>query len=357
MEIVEEGPIQEPNVDSDKVRMLVEDIISDGGQLRNRDLLRRFLLSAVSIVGEDLDRLNLKILTSALVELRRAFDVFQPYRSQRKVTVFGSARTPLDHPSALMARELTASLREHQWLTVTGGGPGIMRAAALGAGPNGHVGVGIRLPFEAVPEDVEEAGPRVEMKYFFTRKVMLVKESDGFVSLPGGLGTLDETFELLTLMQTGKAQLAPLVLLHPLERPFWNDLVEFIAKTLLPGGYISSSDLALVSIHDTVQDATDELLAFYTNYCSMRWVGNQLVLRLKNLPSTVELASLNREFSHICTSGSIAPTEASAQERSENDALDQERLALTFNRTDFGNLRRLIDALNGFSRKALPQPT
>lgn len=337
----------------EKARELILELVKEAKTPRNRDLLSRFLLQAFSIANGQLDRLDLKILSSSLRELNHAFEVFSPFRSRRKVTVFGSARTPTTDPSYEQAFEVAGLLREQGWMVVTGGGPGIMQAAMKGAGEDSAFGVGIQLPFERTPQvTLRDSPKRIEMKYFFTRKVMLVKESDAFISLPGGLGTLDETFELLTLMQTGKAQLAPLILLEPEGSSYWSAFNEFLNQILVPGHFIDAKDMNLFSYHTTSVSAVQEITAFYSNFHSMRWVGDELVIRLMRAPSSEKVVSVNAVFADLVESGEIREIPATPAEVAEEDHLDLYRVGLRFNRMSYGRLRQLVDSLNDYSRAA-----
>lgn len=313
----------------------------------NRDVKRALLREAWEATESDLERLDLKMLASATHELRTAFRAFAPHRHRRRATIFGSARTPPDHPAWSLAQATGRLLAEAGWMVITGGGPGIMDAAARGAGPSDAFGVNIRLPHEQLPSpSLEPEGHLIEMKYFFTRKVLMVKESHGFLSFPGGLGTLDETFELLTLMQTGKAQLAPLVLLAPPGSDYFDHLERFLRNVCLREGLITSSDLALYRRADTAEEAVAEVTSFYTNYDSARMVGDLLVLRMRHAPRGASLAALQREYADLCIHGTIESIAPTPWEVREHDRTDLERLGFAFTRRDYGRLRCLIDQLN-----------
>ena len=291
-------------------------VLEEAGATDDRDLLFDILVSAVGLARDGAERLDLKITAAALREMREAFRVFAPYRKVPKVTVFGSARTLPDDPLYAQTRALAAGLAAAGWMIVTGAGPGIMAAAAEGAGPACSIGVNIRLPFEQDPNRVLAADPKlVEMKYFFTRKLMLMKESAGFVVLPGGFGTLDEAFELLTLLQTGKAAPAPIVLLEVPGGTYWEAWERFVAAGVASRGLISAPDMALYRITDDVTVATDEILGFFRNYHSIRYVGTRLVIRLRAAPTKAELADLNDAFADICTRGRIESTPPASEGR------------------------------------------
>ena len=311
-------------------------------------------MSAVRLAGDGADRLDLKITNAALKEMRRAFRVFAPFRHVPKVTIFGSARTLPDDPLYSQTRDLASDLAATGWMVVTGAGPGIMAAGAEGAGPERSIGVNIRLPFEDGPNRFIAADPKlVVMKYFFTRKLMLMKESAGFVVLPGGFGTLDETFELLTLLQTGKAAPAPIVLLDVPGGGYWQAFEGFIAKEVVGRGLAGPHDLGLCRVTDDVAIATSEVLAFYRNYHSIRWVGSRLVVRLRGAPEPPELETLARSFADICVRGTIETTGPLPPEVTDDDHVDLPRIVLEFDRLNYGRLRSLVDAVNAL-RSAPP---
>lgn len=331
----------------DELTAAVDAILTEAGIATNRSLVRRIVSTGIRLGQEATDRLDLKIASAAIVEMRDAFRLFQPYSGVPKVTVFGSARTQQDDPLYIQARDVAAVLAERGWMVVTGAGPGIMQAAAEGAGEKMALGVSIQLPFEEKPDAViAEDTHRVEMKYFFTRKLMLVKESTGFICLPGGFGTMDEMFELLTLQQTGKAEPTPIVLLDEPGGTFWRGLERFVKEELIPAGVISADDLDRVLITDSAEEAVEEITGFWRNYDSLRWVDDVLVLRLKHAPTNAEIAQLNTEFASVLASGRIESVEALPAEAADRDRVDLPRLALRLRRREVGSLYRLIDAIN-----------
>jgi uncharacterized protein (TIGR00730 family) len=325
-------------------RDLVKQLLDDAGATRNRDVLADILRTAYELAGDGADRLNLKITRDALREMRAAFRMFAPYEGTRKVTVFGSARTHPSDPLYDQARLLASELAEHGWMVVTGAGPGIMEAATRGAGIERSFGVNIRLPFEDAVSELIDAERFVSMKYFFTRKLMLIKESSGFVSLPGGFGTQDETFELLTLFQTGKAVPAPLVLLD-VGDGYWHSWHRFVEDDLAKRGLISPDDY-LYTITDDVDEAVHAVRTFWRNYHSIRWVGDRLVVRLQAEPSDAELDELNDQFAGLCKDGRIERTAPLPAEVSDRDEIDRARLVLRFDVRKAGLFRAFINALN-----------
>ena len=339
-------------------RRLLE-LLEAAGARGDQTQLYEILASALGLATDGADRLDLKITNAALAEMREAFRVFAPWRDVPKVTVFGSARTLPHDPLYAQTRELGAALARAGWMVVTGAGPGIMAAAAEGAGPEQSIGVNIRLPNEAPNPSLVGDRKLVVMKYFFTRKLMLMKESAGFVVVPGGFGTLDETFELLTLLQTGKAAPAPLVLLDVPGGGYWRAWQHFVGREVVGRGLAHTGDLLLAHVTDAVADAVAEVLGFYRNYHSMRWVGPRLVLRLRAAPTPEELAALNRDFADLCSRGGIEASEPLPAEVADADHLELARVVLWFDRVSYGRLRALIDALNALDSApavAPPQP-
>lgn len=344
-----EAPSQAEHEPTDpaSVKNLVDALLNAKNIPKNKDLIKKLITESVSLAEDDLDRLDLKILSAALKELKQAFDIFASSRTRRKVTIFGSARTSQDEFSYQMAEKLAKLMADEAWMTVTGGGPGIMRAGMTGAGADNAFGVGIRLPFEERSE-LDVPAKRVEMKYFFTRKLMLVKESDAFVSLPGGFGTLDETFEIITLMQTGKAQLAPIILLSPADSQYWEHLLEFVDNVLGKQGYISEEDCNLFTACSDVEKARDEIVRFYSNYSSMRWVRDLLVIRIKTPPDEEQLREIRQDFTDITTDGQINLIDPTEQEIAEKEELNLFRIGLKFDKVSYGRLRHFVDRINAF---------
>lgn len=333
----------------------VRALIADAGIVDDVELIARILTTGVGLGLDDTDRLDLKITSAALTEMRAAFALFAPYRDVPKVTIFGSARTKPDDALYRAAVEVAGALAARGWFVVTGAGPGIMHAAAEGAGPEHSLGVSIRLPFEDKPNAlIAEAERVVSMKYFFTRKLMLVKESRGFVCIPGGFGTLDELFELLTLQQTGKAEPTPIVLLDRPGGGFWDAFRRYVEEQLVPSGVISPGDLDRVLVTESVAAAADEITGFWRNYDSLRWVGPLLVLRLRSEPTDAEVDDLNARFGHLLREGRIERTAPRDAELADGDKLDLPRLILAFDQARVGQLFELIRAVNDLASAPSP---
>jgi uncharacterized protein (TIGR00730 family) len=336
-------------------RELIRQLLDDAGATRNRDVLSDIYRTVYELTGDDANRLDLKITRDALKEMRAAYRLFAPYADVRKVTVFGSARTHRSDPLYAHARNLAQRLAGAGWMVVTGAGPGIMAAATEGAGADRSLGVTIRLPFEETTTGPLSGSDRVvSMKYFFTRKLMLVKESSGFVALPGGFGTQDETLELLTLMQTGKATPSPLVLLDVPGHTYWEGWDKFVQEELVGAGWISPADVNLFTITADVDEAVAAVRGFWRNYQGLRWVGDRLVVRLRAEPTDAEVAALTDEFADVCVEGGIERTGPLPAEVSDNDALDLPRLVLTFDPRKGGRFRAMIRALNGLGSAPPP---
>ncbi len=313
----------------------------------SQDLYRVLRHTIDRLEKDQTARGDLKILSRTLRELRYAFTVFRPFRRRRKVTIFGSARTAPDHPEYQAAVALGRKMAEHGWMVITGAGGGIMEAGHRGAGREASMGLNIMLPFEQSANDFIVGDPKlVTMKYFFTRKLMFVKECSAVVCLPGGFGTLDEALETLTLMQTGKQTLIPLVLLDHGDGSYWSDLGKFFNKQLLKGGMISPEDVHLYKITNSVDEAIEETLAFYRVYHSMRYVNDRLAFRLKKELDARKLEEIQSDFSDILVDGRFQQRSALPEESGEPDLADMPRLVFHFNRRTLGRLRMLINCVN-----------
>jgi uncharacterized protein (TIGR00730 family) len=312
----------------------------------DRQLSREIVITALKLGREQVSRLDRKIIEATLKEMRHSFRVFAPYKGIRKVTMFGSSRTELDDPAYAAARDFSREIAARDWMVITGAGPGIMAAGNEGAGEDMSFGVNIRLPFEAKPnEHIEKSTKLINFKYFFTRKLTFMKEADAFVLLPGGFGTMDEAFELLTLVQTGKANICPIIMLDEPDGTYWLGFNDFVHTELVDRGYVSASDVHLYTLTDDVKNAVDEIEGFYRVYHSQRIVGRKLILRLHEEPSDAVLEELSDEFSDILLKR-LEKTTASEAEVRDEDVPDLPRIAVAFDRQHTGRLRQLIDRLN-----------
>ena len=311
------------------------------------ELIDRIKESADKLARDGSSRGDLKLISRALRELRYAFKVFAPYRDQRKVSVFGSARTPEDDPRYQQAVAFGRAMAEKNWLVLTGAASGIMEAGHRGAGRSHSMGLNIMLPFEQDANPVIAGDPKlVHMKYFFTRKLMFVKECDAVVCCPGGFGTLDEGLEVLTLLQTGKREMVPVVFLDVPGKNYWKAFNDFVIGHLLADGMISENDLSLYKLTDDPEEAVAEILQFFRVYHSMRFVKQQLVLRLHQAPTGQLLAEINRDFRDILVDGDFCSCDALREEQNQPDLALMPRLVFHFDRRSHGRLRELIDCLN-----------
>jgi uncharacterized protein (TIGR00730 family) len=322
----------------------------DGQPAGNRqeiaELIRRLRRAADHLPAETTPHADLKILSQTLRELRRAFTIFAPYRSQRKVTIFGSARTPTDAPAYQAAVKLGKAMADSGWFVVTGASTGIMEAGHRGAGRDRSMGINIMLPFEQAANEIIRGDDKlVTMKYFFTRKLMFVKECDAVVCLPGGFGTLDEAFEVLTLLQTGKRELIPLIFLDPPGGSYWQDWLAYVKRHLLDGRMISLEDLSLFRVTDSVEETVDEIQRFYRVFDAMEYMDRRLVLRLRMPVADRKLMTIQRDFADILEDGEFWQ-EVDATVNGTPQAAAGAKLIFHFNRRSLGRLRQLLDTIN-----------
>lgn len=310
-------------------------------------LLKEMVGSVVKLRDLDTDVLDVKILHRALKELRYAFRVFRQYRDVRKVSIFGSARIRAEDPNYKLASQFGKLLSQSGFMVITGGGPGIMQAGNEGAGREHSFGVNIMLPFEQAPNSlIADDKKLVNLKYFFTRKLLLVKETHAVALFPGGFGTLDEAFEVLTLIQTGKTDPIPVVCIEPPGGDYWERMMEFLKGQLLSQGLINQSDLALFKVVYSAEAAVEEIQNFFRVYHSLRIVGNTMIVRIQQQLSQRELSRLNQEFSDILTEGQFQQVEALREEWDEPYISHLPRLVFRFNWKELGRLRQCIDWLN-----------
>lgn len=327
----------------DKIQALLSLETHDDKSLLIRDMLQGIM----KLHEQSADILDIKILNRALKELRYAFRVFQPYRDRPKVSIFGSARTPSTDPNFQLAARFGKLLSEQGFMVITGAGPGIMDAGHQGAGKEHSFGVNIMLPFEQNANSTIADDPKlVNLKYFFTRKLLFVREAHATALFPGGVGTMDEAFEVLTLVQTGKSHPVPIVCLEAPGTVYWEHWVNFLKDQLLPRGLISESDLYLFKVFDHEDAAVREIQQFYRNYHSLRYVDGQLVIRLHFSLTEEELERLREEFHDLLISGTITQQGPLPKEADEPDLLHLPRLVLHHHRRNAGRLRQFIDSLN-----------
>ncbi|MGE7992153.1 LOG family protein [Pseudomonas sp. NPDC089554] len=323
----------------------------------NLPLYRDMLLTVLRMAHDDADRWSAKITLQALRELDHAFRTLARYRGRRKVTVFGSARTPQEHPMYALARELGASLARSELMVITGAGGGIMAAAHEGAGSEHSLGFNITLPFEQHANATVDGTDRLlPFHFFFIRKLFFVKEADALVLCPGGFGTLDEALEVLTLIQTGKSPLVPVVLLDSPGGSFWSDALGFITRQLEENRYILPTDLKLVSLVHSAEDAVEEIKQFYRNYHSSRWLKNQFSIRMHHPLSEAALLDIQEGFADLRLSGKYHQAADSGFEHEVGNFSHLTRLTFAFTGRDQGRLRELVDFINLPENWAKPQP-
>ena len=338
--------MNDKQIDADIDQLVADAVAARDGLFTDADLVREIIVTALKLVKDETGRGDIKMMNTALKELRYSSLVFDPHSDIKKVAVYGSARTPPDDPNYLLAEEFARRMAlNHDFMVITGAGPGIMEAANKGAGTEASFGVNIRLPFEAGANEYLSPGKVINFKYFFTRKVQFVKESDAFALFPGGFGTMDEAFELLTLIQTGKSDLHPIVMIDSPGTGFWQAWVQ-LCRTLIDQGMISPHDTNLYLVTTDVDEAIEYITRFFSVYHSQRYVDQQLVLRLTTDVTDELIAELNAEFTDIIVSGSIVRINATQAEIDSGDNIDLPRLLFDFNRRGYGRLRALIDRLN-----------
>ncbi len=324
---------------------VIADLVARASENPNGDLVAEMLTTALKLHRDGAPRGDLKLVNTAMKEMRYSMLVFRRH-DEPKVTMYGSARLADGTKNYLLAEEFARTMAARKWGVITGAGPGIMEAGNKGAGPENSYGVNIRLPFESAANEYLLPQRTVNFKYFFTRKLGFVKESHAFALFPGGFGTLDETFELLTLIQTGKSDLHPIVMIEAEGSGYWQPVLDFANEVLVEKGLISPLDMNLVSFTTDPEVAAEEICRFYANYHSQRYVDGRLVLRMASVPSPEVIEELNDEFSDIVVTGLIEAIEPTPAEIRDGDALDMQRLSFHFDRRQFGALRLLINRLN-----------
>jgi uncharacterized protein (TIGR00730 family) len=326
----------------------IRQLIDISGDIPRPSIVREMILASLKAGQEDNGKVDLKLMNASLKEMRFTAKVFAPYSYLKKVAVFGSARKHPDEVVYKMAREMGSKLAESGYMVITGGGPGIMQAVHEGAGPDKSFGVNIRLPFEQKSNPVIKGNSKnIVYKYFFNRKVAFLKESDAVVLFPGGFGTLDEAMETLTLVQTGKRNPLPIILVDEPGGTYWSQWVRFIKEELLEQGYIGKSDLNLFEHTDSVDDAVHRINRFYYRYHSLRYIGVKLVIRLSSSLGKEKMRKLKTAYNGILLpKGDIYLSGPLPEEIEEPEISHLPRLIIDFNRTDSGRLRNLIDEIN-----------
>jgi uncharacterized protein (TIGR00730 family) len=311
------------------------------------NLVKELLAGMLRLHDANLETLDLKIVNRAVKELRHAFKVFHDYRDRKKISIFGSARTTSDDPNYTIAFEFAQQIVREGFMVITGGADGIMRASQEGAGRENSFGVNILLPFEQGANTTIADDPKlVTFKYFFTRKLIFQKEASAIALFPGGFGTHDEGFEILTLAQTGKSTPQPIVCLQAPGCDYWDDWCAFVTRQLLSRKLINPEDLSLFKITSSVEEAVDEIRTFYFRFHSMRYVGRQLAIRLNTRISPEQVSAIHEQFSDLLLDGTFELRDALPEELDEPELKDFPRLVFSSNRRSAARLRQLIDHLN-----------
>lgn len=328
----------------------IDRLIAQVGGIVHIDIVREIILAGLKAGQENSGRMDLKLMNTSMKEMRFTAKVFGPYRQVRKVTIFGSARIQPNAPLYHLASDLGQKLARAGFMVITGGGPGIMQAANEGAGPEHSFGVNIRLPFEQKPNPVLVGNPRhISYKYFFNRKVAFLKEADAVVLFPGGFGTMDEAMESITLLQTGKRYPMPLIFMDQPDGTYWERLCNFLENELSQHGYISLDDFRLIERVTRPEDAVEKIQDFYSRYHSLRYVGEQMVIRMLSPLLEAQVDILRQQFSDILIpGGDIQLSGPLEDEMNETDLAKLPRLVVDFKKRDFGRLRELVDAINAF---------
>lgn len=331
-----------------KTDELIKELVCAWECTKSHDLIEEMIITALKMARDQTTTADLKLFNRSLKELRYAARVFAPYRHVHKVVVFGSARTKATEPEAIAAEEFSRRMHEELgYMTITGGGDGIMGAAQRGAGRDNGFGLNIRLPFEQRANETIHGDPKlINFNYFFTRKLNFLKETHAVALFPGGFGTMDEGFEVLTLMQTGKARIIPVVMVDRPGGTYWKTWIHFLEEHLLRLGLISDDDFSLFKMCNSVDEAIAEIAQFYKNFHSYRWVGQKMVIRLRHKLTEKAIDVINAAFDDVLVGNNVAQGVALPEERNEPDLADLPRLIFTPKRKNFGRFRKLIDAVN-----------
>ena len=327
---------------------LISELLQKAGHSPHQDLLQEMMTTVLRLQDEKVGRGDLKIFNTSLKELRYAAKVFSPYRDKRKVAIFGSARTLRTDPAYQQAKVFAEEITRHGWMVITGGASGIMGAGNEGAGGAKSFGMNIRLPLEQEANPIIAKDPKlINFKYFFTRKLIFLKESDATVLFPGGFGTHYEGFETLTLVQTGKTEPRPIICIDPPKSNYWKIWRDFVEKELLKEKMIDTEDLELIEFTHDIDVAVEKIMSFYRNFHSLRFIGDELIIRMQKPLDAEKMNRLNREFKDLVRSGKIeAAQKPLMEEENQPETHHLARLVFCFNRRDFSRLRKMIDVIN-----------
>ncbi|MDP9175949.1 MAG: TIGR00730 family Rossman fold protein [Planctomycetota bacterium] len=342
-----------PNVlsraDLAPVHAVASELIERLRKVPDGDMVGEIIANGLKLLRDQTNRGDIKLINKSFKELRYALKIFAPYRDVRKVSIFGSARTPEDHDDYRQAAEFARKMAAFGWMVITGAGSGIMAAGHGGAGAEPSFGLAIRLPFEQKTNTFIANDPKlINFKYFFTRKLIFVRSSHAIALFPGGFGTMDEGFEVLTLIQTGKSVPMPIVFIDSPGGDYWKQWQAYVKDQLLDRGLISQADLHLYKITSSVDEAVEEVRHFYSNFHSIRHTRDEIVLRLHHSLTEAQLGEIQKNFADICVSGTFKLTGPLPVERDEPALANLHRLVFKFNRHNHGRLRMLIDELNRF---------
>ncbi len=315
----------------------------------NQELLAEMMVTICRLAQDDARRGDVKVLNQAMKELRYAYKVFAPYQQVQKCTIFGSARTREDHPQYIQCVKFAQLIQQQGWMVITGAGDGIMRAGHHGATREASFGVAISLPFEQSTNAIIEGDPKlVNFKYFFTRKLMFLKEAEAIILFPGGFGTQDEGFESLTLIQTGKSVPVPVILVDEPGGTYWQHWRTYVQSELLRTGMIGQDDMSLFSITDDAQEAVDEILKFYSRYHSSRFVNDEFVIRMKSPLPAAMIDKLNDDYESLLNGGDIRQIEGALPEEA-GECADMPRLVFSYDKKSAGRLRQMINDINDYN--------
>ena len=337
------------DVNDGPILQAIQDLITlSGGAPKTfeGELITQLIQNSLKLMTEGHDTGQLKLITRALKEMRYAYRIFNKYPSIRRISIFGSARTPENHPDYIAAKTFSKELADKGWMCITGAANGIMKAGLEGPGQESRIGLSIRLPFENVAVSMMEGDPKhIIFRYFFTRKLMFMSHSDAVAVFPGGFGTLDELFEALTLIQTGKANIIPIVLIEGSPGVYWRFWQEYVEQHLLANGWIGAEDQHLYYIAPSVEKAVEHIQKFYSRYHSYRYVREMLVIRMNQPLNHEQVKQLDQKFRKIVQEGEIKICDPLED---ESDHLDLPRIVFHHTRRDIGLLRALIDEINSF---------
>lgn len=328
------------------INNLIENVGCDPDTFEG-ELVAQIIDTALKLLTEKHDVGQLKVITRSIKEMRYAYNIFNQYKSGPCISIFGSARTPENHPDYQAAKIFSAAIAKEGWMCITGAADGIMKASVEGPQKEQSFGLSIRLPFEAALNTVIEGDPKlIFFRFFFTRKLMFMSQSHAMAAFPGGFGTMDELFEMLTLIQTGKANIIPIVLIEGPGGNYWQDWEEYVTNHLLKKGFISPEDVHLYYLASSPEDAVQHILTFYSRYHSSRYVKDDFVIRLLKPLKDDQIQELNNKYRRLFVSGAIA---SSPPLQGETDFLELPRLVFKHTRKDFALLRLLIDDINRFA--------